>query len=42
MKAGVWLSTQIALSTLTLFAGRQEKHLVCKKLSDEVLAWLSI
>ena len=42
MKAGVWLSIQIAFSALTLFAGRQEEHLACKKLTDEVLAWLSI
>jgi len=27
---------------LTLLAGRQEEHLACKKLSDEVLACLSI
>jgi len=27
---------------LTLFVGRQEEHPVCKELSDEVLAWLSI
>jgi len=27
---------------LTLLAGRQEKHLACKKLSDVVLAWLSL
>jgi len=30
-----------ALSALTLLVGRQEEHPVCKKLSDEVLAWLS-
>jgi len=29
-------------SSLTLLVGRQEEHLACKKLSDEVLAWLVI
>ena len=28
-----------AFSALTLLVGRQEEHLACKKLSDEVLAW---
>ena len=32
----------ICLSTLALLVGRQEKHLDCKKVSDEVLAWLSV
>jgi len=27
---------------LTLFVGRQEGHPACKKLSGEVLAWLSV
>jgi len=27
---------------LTLLVGRQEGHLACKKLSGEVLAWLSV
>jgi len=27
---------------LTLLVGRQEEHLACKKLSDVVLAWLSV
>jgi len=27
---------------LTLLAGHQEEHPACKKLSDEVLVWLSI
>ena len=31
-----------ALSALTLLVGRQEEHPACKKLSDEVLAWLSV
>jgi len=29
-------------SALTLLVGRQEEHLVCKELSDEVLVWLSV
>jgi len=32
----------IAFGALTLLAGQQEEHLACKKLSDEVLAWLSV
>jgi len=31
-----------AFSALTLLVGRQEEHTACKKLSDEVLAWLSL
>jgi len=31
-----------AFSALTLLVGRQEEHLACKKLSDEVLLWLSV
>ena len=31
-----------AFSTLTLLVGCQKEHLACKKLSDEVLAWLSV
>jgi len=31
-----------AFSALTLLVRRQEGHLACKKLSGEVLAWLSI
>jgi len=31
----------VVFSALTLLVGRQEKHLACKKLSDEALAWLS-
>ena len=27
---------------MTLLVGRQEEHLACKKLSDEVLVWLSV
>jgi len=29
-------------SALTLLVGRQEEHMARKKLSDEVLAWLSV
>jgi len=32
----------IAFSALTLLVGRQEGHPACKKLSDGVLAWLSL
>jgi len=31
-----------AFSALTLLFRRQEGHLACKKLSGEVLAWLSV
>jgi len=31
-----------ASSALTLLVGRQEEHLAYKKLSDEVLVWLSV
>jgi len=31
-----------AFSALTLLVGRQEGHPACKKLSSEVLAWLSV
>jgi len=30
------------LGALTLLVGRQEEHPACKKLSNEVLAWLSV
>jgi len=33
---------KFAFSALTLLVGHQEKHPACKKLSDEVLAWLSV
>jgi len=33
---------QQVFSALTLLVGRQAEHLVCKKLSAEVLAWLSV
>jgi len=32
----------IAFSALTLLVERQEEHPGCKKLSDEVMAWLSV
>jgi len=32
----------IAFNALTLLTGLQEEHLVSKKLSDEMLAWLSV
>jgi len=31
-----------AFSALTLLAGCQEEHLAWKKLSDEVVVWLSV
>ena len=31
-----------AFSALTLLVGRQEERPACKKLSDEVLVWLSV
>ena len=36
------LKFSIAFSALTLLVRRQEEHPVCKKLSDEVLLWLSV
>ena len=36
------VSFTIAFSALTLLVGRQEGHPACKKLSGEVLAWLSV
>ena len=35
-------ATVFAFSALTLLVGRQEGHPACKKLSGEVLAWLSV
>jgi len=35
-------SINFALSALTLLAGRQKEHPAFKKLSDEVLVWLSV
>jgi len=36
-----YISAGDAFSALTLLVGRQEGHPACKKLSGEVLAWLS-
>ena len=33
---------KVTFSALTLLVGRQEGHPACKKLSGEVLAWLSV
>jgi len=38
----LFIHNQIAISALMLLVGWQEGHLACKKLSGEVLAWLSI
>jgi len=38
--AACWLP--LAFSALTLLVGRHEGHPACKKLSGEVLAWLSV
>jgi len=35
-------TTVHAFGALTLLVGRQEDHPACKKLSDEVLMWLSV
>jgi len=32
----------VTVSALTLLVGQQEGHPACKKLSDGVLAWLSV
>lgn len=32
----------IAFNAVTLLVGRQEEHPACKKVSDAVLAWLSV
>jgi len=32
----------VSCSALTLLVGRQEQHPGCKKISDEVLVWLSV
>ena len=36
------ISAVFAFSALTLLVGWQEGHPACKKLSGEVLAWLSV
>jgi len=38
----VFVSYNCAFSALTLLVGRQEGHPACKKLSVDVLAWLSV
>jgi len=38
---GFPLASIIAFGALTLLVGCQEEHPTCKKLCDEVLAWLS-
>jgi len=42
----VWLEIthhyNVSFTALTLLVGRQEGHPACKKLSGEVLAWLSV
>jgi len=35
-------SEKLAFGALTPLAERQEQHPACKKLSNEVLAWLSV
>jgi len=35
------MSRSFAFNALTLLVGHQEEHPACKKLNDEVLAWLS-
>jgi len=37
-----YLTCFFIFSALTLLVGRQEGHPACKKLSGEVLAWLSV
>jgi len=32
----------VAFIALTLLVWHQEEHLACKKLSDQVLVWLSV
>jgi len=39
---GDHLLVELCFSALTLLVGRQEGHPACKKLSGEVLAWLSV
>ena len=35
-------AAQLSFSALTLLVGRQEEHPAGKKLTDEVLVWLSV
>jgi len=39
---GVIVCDQVAFSALMLLVGHQEEHPASKKLSDELLAWLSV
>ena len=39
---GSGISGMLTFSALTLLVGQQEGHPACKKLSGEVLAWLSV
>jgi len=41
---GLYCSVEffLAFSALMLLVGRHEEHPACKKLSDEVLVWLSV
>jgi len=41
-RISVYHTPVVAFSALTLLVGRKEQHPVWKKLSDEVLAWLSV
>jgi len=36
------VAASITICALKLLVGRQEEQPACKKLSDEVLAWLSV
>jgi len=38
----VFMDSFIAFGASTVFVGCQEEHLACKRLSDEVVAWLSV
>jgi len=42
LEKGVAVAVVYAFSALTLLVGQQEGHPACKKLSGEVLAWLSV
>jgi len=35
-------SSAFTCNALTLLVGHQEEHLACKRLCDEVLAWISV
>jgi len=42
LEKGIAVAVVYAFSALTLLVGQQEGHPACKKLSGEVLAWLSV